>query len=146
VGPPNPSRPGAGPGPSAYEDVRAHRRAPLAAAAGPAGRILVWFVQRSVLYRLTQTPMIALTAGFIFKWTTYPLATTFTVLPCLILLPAWILYRRRVSTDPADPANQFPRLALWALFPVIHSTWPTYRCTTPSATCSGAPGSASAAR
>jgi hypothetical protein len=25
----------------------------------------------------------------------------------------------RVSADPSEPANQFPRLALWALFPVV---------------------------
>ena len=37
----------------------------------------------------------------------------------MFLLPTWILYRRRVSSDPDEPANQFPRLALWALFPVI---------------------------
>ena len=78
-----------------------------------------WFLQRGVLYGLTQVPMIALTVGFIFKWVSYPLATVFIVLPTVILLPAWILYRRRVSSDPDEPANQFSRLALWAMFPVI---------------------------
>jgi hypothetical protein len=82
-------------------------------------RLRRWFLQRGVLYGLTQTPMIALMVGFIFKWISYPLATVFLVLPTVFLLPAWILYRRRVSSDPDEPANQFPRLALWAVFPVI---------------------------
>jgi hypothetical protein len=82
-------------------------------------RLRRWFLQRGVLFVLTQTPMIALMVGFIFKWISYPLATVFFVLPTVILLPAWILYRRRVSSDLDEPANQFPRLALWAVFPVI---------------------------
>jgi len=72
-----------------------------------------------VLYGLTQAPMIALMVGFIFKWTTYPLVTVFVVLPTVILLPVWILYRRRVSDDPDEPANRFARIALSAVFPVI---------------------------
>ena len=83
------------------------------------GRLRLWFLQRGVLYGLTQAPMIALSVGFIFKWTTYPLATVFLVLPTVILLPVWILYRRRVSADPDEPANRFARIALWAVFPVI---------------------------
>jgi hypothetical protein len=78
-----------------------------------------WFLQRGVLYGLTQTPMIALMVGFVFKWISYPVATVFFVLPTVILLPVWILYRRRVSSDPDEPANRFGRLALWAVFPVI---------------------------
>lgn len=83
------------------------------------GRLRLWFLQRGVLYGLTQTPMIALMVGFIFKWTTYPQATVFLVLPTVVLLPVWILYRRRVSTDQDEPANRFARIALWAAFPVI---------------------------
>jgi hypothetical protein len=82
-------------------------------------RLRRWFLQRGVLYGLTQTPMIALVVGFVFKWISYPVATVFFVLPTVILLPAWILYRRRVSSDPDEPANRFGRLALWAVFPVI---------------------------
>lgn len=78
-----------------------------------------WFLQRGVLYGLTQTPMIALVVGFVFKWISYPVATVFFVLPTVILLPVWIIYRRRVSSDPDEPANRFGRLALWAVFPVI---------------------------
>jgi transposase-like protein len=90
----------------------------------PAVRILAeraggWLVQRGVLYGLTQTPMIALLVGFVFKWTTFPVATALIVLPSLILLPVWILHRRRVSPDPDEPSNRFPRLALWAVFPII---------------------------
>jgi hypothetical protein len=83
------------------------------------GRLRLWFLQRGVLFGLTQAPMIALMVGFIFKWTTYPLVTAFIVLPTVILLPVWILYRRRVSDDPDEPANRFARIALWAVFPVI---------------------------
>lgn len=88
-------------------------------AQGVVGRLRLWFLQRGVLYGLTQGPMIALMVGFIFKWTTYPQATAFIVLPTVILLPVWILYRRRVSTDPDEPANRFARIALWAVFPII---------------------------
>ena len=95
---------------------RAGMRARLASGSK---RFRRWILQRGVLYGLTQAPMIALTAGFIFKWISYPVATVFIVLPTAILLPTWILYRRRVSSDPDEPANQFPRLALWAVFPVI---------------------------
>ena len=84
-----------------------------------ADRVLQWVLKRGVLFGLTQMPMLALTVGFIFKWTTYPLAMTFTVLPATFMLPAWILYRRRVSSDPDEPANRFPRLLLWALFPIV---------------------------
>ena len=78
-----------------------------------------WLVQRGVLYGLTQAPMIALMVGFVFKWISYPVATALFVLPTVILLPAWILYRRRVSSDPDEPANRFGRIALWAMFPII---------------------------
>ena len=57
--------------------------------------------------------------GFAFKWISYPVATTLFVLPTVILLPTWILYRRRVSSDPDEPANRFGRLSLWATFPII---------------------------
>lgn len=86
---------------------------------GAVSGLRLWFLQRGVLYGLTQGPMIALMVGFIFKWTTYPQATAFIVLPTVILLPVWILYRRRVSTDPDEPANRFARIALWAVFPII---------------------------
>ena len=36
--------------------------------ASAAARLRRWFLQRGVLYGLTQTPMIALMVGFIFKW------------------------------------------------------------------------------
>jgi hypothetical protein len=100
----------------ASDDVARHRRE---GAAILTGRVRQWVLKRGVLYGLTQTPMLALLVGFIFKWTTYPLAMTFTVLPTTFLLPAWILYRRRVSSDREEPANRFPRLLLWALFPIV---------------------------
>ena len=78
-----------------------------------------WIVQRAVLYVLTQTPMIALVVGFVFKWISYPVAMALIVLPIVIFLPAWIVYRRRASSDPHEPSNQFGRIALWAIFPVI---------------------------
>jgi len=114
-----PTEPEPGSGTFAQGNLHARGRNQLVAVNTVTARLRVWFLQRGVLYGLTQTPMIALIVGFIFKWTTYPLATTFTVLPCLMLLPVWILYRRRVSSDPDEPSNRFPQLALWALFPVI---------------------------
>lgn len=78
-----------------------------------------WIVQRAVLFVLTQTPMIALVVGFVFKWISYPVAMALFVLPIVILLPAWISYRRRVSSDPDEPSNQFGRIAVWAVFPVV---------------------------
>ena len=115
----SPTEPEPGSGTFAQGNLHARGRNQLVAVNTVTARLRVWFLQRGVLYGLTQTPMIALIVGFIFKWTTYPLATTFTVLPCLMLLPVWILYRRRVSSDPDEPSNRFPQLALWALFPVI---------------------------
>lgn len=119
MSPSNPTGPGARSGICARVKAHAHRGNLVAAASSPAARLRLWVLKYGVLYGLTQAPMIALAVGFIFKWTTYPLATTFAVLPCLIMLPVWILHRRRVCSDPGDPSNRFPWLALWALFPVI---------------------------
>jgi len=141
-----PTEPEPGSGTFAQGNLHARGRNQLVAVNTVTARLRVWFLQRGVLYGLTQTPMIALIVGFIFKWTTYPLATTFTVLPCLMLLPVWILYRRRSPVTLTSPRTGSPSWLCGRCSQSLHSTWHAYRCTTPSATCSGEHGSASAAR
>src|SRR5436190_22447088 len=60
--------------------------------------------KRGILFVLVQAPILAFFAGFFFRWTSYAVAI-FMVLISFMILPAWVSYRRSVSTDPDEPAH-----------------------------------------
>lgn len=87
--------------------------------AAPVRGLREFMLKRGVLYALTQMPMTALLVGYFFRWTTYSMATVFTVILAFVLLPAWIAYRRSRSDDPDEPANRIGTLLLYALVPYV---------------------------
>jgi hypothetical protein len=86
---------------------------------GPLPAIRDWVVKRGILYLLTQMPMIAFVVSVGFHWTTFPVATVYTVILAFVVLPIWVSYRRNRSGDPDEPANHFYKYALWALVPYV---------------------------
>jgi hypothetical protein len=78
-----------------------------------------WVVKRGVLYALIETPILALFVSMFFRYTTYPIATAFSVLLAFAILPVWILIRKNQSTDPDEPVHHLHRYALYALVPYV---------------------------
>jgi hypothetical protein len=78
-----------------------------------------WVVKRGVLFALIETPIISLFVGMFFRYTTYPIATVFSVLLAFAILPVWILIRKNQSTDPDEPVHHLHRYALYALVPYV---------------------------
>jgi hypothetical protein len=78
-----------------------------------------WMVKRGILYGLISTPITALFIGYFYRWTSFPIATAFTVLLAFAILPAWVVARRYRSTDPDEPVHHLHRYALWALIPYV---------------------------
>jgi hypothetical protein len=73
-----------------------------------------WVLERGILYALTQTPILAIIGGLFYRILPYP----FMLIPMLaafVMLPIWISYRRRVSTNPDEPVHHLHKYALWAL-------------------------------
>lgn len=75
-----------------------------------------WLIKRGILYGLTQAPIFAVMVGFFFKIAPFHY-TNFAVMLAFIILPAWIVYRKNISTDPEEPVHHVHRYALYALFP-----------------------------
>jgi hypothetical protein len=78
-----------------------------------------WMLKRGILYVLVSTPMIALFIGYFYRWTSFSIATAFTVILAFALLPIWVSVRRNQSTDPTEPVHHLHRYALWALVPYV---------------------------
>jgi hypothetical protein len=81
-----------------------------------------WALERGVLYALLQTPILAIIGGTPFMSI---VPYTFAVLPmfaAFVLLPMWIVYRKRVSTNPDEPVHHLHKYALWSLAPAAMFT------------------------
>lgn len=81
-----------------------------------------WVLERGILYALLQTPILAIIGGTPFmSIVPYP----FAVLPLFasfVILPMWISYRKRVSTNPDEPVHHLHKYALWSLAPAAMFT------------------------
>jgi hypothetical protein len=77
-----------------------------------------WLLKRGILFGLLQTPILAFFVGTLFRFVSTQFAT-FIILIAFILLPLWITYRKRVSTDPTEPVHHLPKFALYALIPFV---------------------------
>jgi hypothetical protein len=75
-----------------------------------------WVLERGVLYVLTGTPIIAIIGGLFYRILPYRFLLVF-VLAAFVILPIWTSYRRRVSTNPDEPAHHLHKYGLWALAP-----------------------------
>jgi hypothetical protein len=98
-------------------------------AKSPRGAIRNWVIKRGILFLLTQMPLVAFYISIAFHWTTFPIATAFTVVLSFVLLPIWISYRKSRSDDPDEPVHHFFQYAVWALVPYVVyniSRIPTY--------------------
>src|SRR5947207_1415528 len=74
-----------------------------------------WVLERGILYALIQTPILAIIGGTPFvSLVPYPFAAL-PIFAAFILLPMWISYRKRVSTNPDEPVHHLHRYALFAL-------------------------------
>ncbi len=73
-----------------------------------------WFVKRGFIFFCIQTPTLAIFLGYFFHLTNYPTAM-FAVLIAFMVLPVWIIYRLRVSTDPDEPVHHLAKYALYSL-------------------------------
>lgn len=92
--------------------------APSPAPPSPVAALRGWVVQRGVLFLLLQTPMLALFAGFLLRYTTLPVATL-AVFVSFAALPLWISYRRSASRDPDEPVHHLHRYLKWAILPYV---------------------------
>lgn len=73
-----------------------------------------WALKRGVLFCLFQTPTLAIFVGYFFRLTNYPTAM-FAVLIAFVILPVWIIYRKRVSKDPGEPVHYLQEYVLYSL-------------------------------
>ena len=73
-----------------------------------------WVLERGVLYALTQTPILAIIGGVFYHVLPYTYLAL-AMLTSLVLLPIWITYRKRVSTNPDEPVHHLYKYAVWAL-------------------------------
>ena len=73
-----------------------------------------WVLERGVLYALTQTPILAIIGGVFYHILPYQYLVL-AMLTSLVLLPIWISYRKRVSTNPDEPVHHLHKYAVWAL-------------------------------
>src|SRR5579864_213268 len=92
--------------------------APSPAPPGRAAALRTWAVQRSVLFALLTTPMLALFGGFLLRYTTLPVSTLL-VFGSFALLPLWISYRRSASRDPDEPVHHLHQYLKWAILPYV---------------------------
>lgn len=87
-----------------------------AAPGGPSG-LARWFRERGVLFVLLLSPV-----GALFLGLTRVVPTRvgyLAVMLAFLTTPAWVAWRRSVSTDPMEPALHLHRYALYALFPYV---------------------------
>ncbi len=73
-----------------------------------------WVLERGILYALTQTPILTIIGGVFYHILPYTYLAL-TILSSLVLLPIWITYRKRVSTNPDEPVHHLYKYAVWAL-------------------------------
>ncbi|HYS38537.1 MAG TPA: hypothetical protein VEO01_23205 [Pseudonocardiaceae bacterium] len=73
-----------------------------------------WLLERGVLAVLIGTPIVAIIGGIFYRVMPYPFLLC-AVLAAFVILPIWTTWRRRVSTNPAEPAHHLNKYALWAL-------------------------------
>lgn len=74
-----------------------------------------WFLQRGVLAALVLAPIVALLIGLL--GIANPAVGYGYLVGAAIALPPWVRWRRRTSTDPAEPVHHLGRVMLWASVP-----------------------------
>jgi hypothetical protein len=87
---------------------------PAAPRADVVAALRQWVMERGILYALTQTPILAIIGGVFYHILPYTFLAL-TILSSLVLLPIWITYRKRVSTNPDEPVHHLYKYAVWAL-------------------------------
>lgn len=78
-----------------------------------------WFVERGALFLLTQAPLGALLVGYIWDWTTFPIAFVLFMVPAFVALPVYVAVRKSRSDDLREPVHHLQKYALWALVPFV---------------------------
>jgi hypothetical protein len=73
-----------------------------------------WVLERGILYALTQTPILAIIGGVFYHVLPYQYLVL-AIFASLVMLPVWISYRKRVSTNPDEPVHHLHKYAVWAL-------------------------------
>jgi len=80
-----------------------------------------WLLKRGILWGMTQTPLLAILGGVFFHIAPYTILMV-PMLASFVALPIWIVYRKKVSTDPDEPVHHLHKYALWALVPAAMFT------------------------
>lgn len=76
-----------------------------------------WLGERGILFLLLLSPVGALFLGLLRLVPTR--VGYLTIMLAFLATPAWVAWRRSVSTDPGEPAFHLHRYALYALFPYV---------------------------
>jgi hypothetical protein len=76
-----------------------------------------WLAERGILFVLLLSPVGALFLGLLRLVPTR--VGYLTIMLAFLVTPAWVAWRRSVSTDPTEPAFHLHRYALYALFPYV---------------------------
>lgn len=76
-----------------------------------------WARERGVLFVLLLSPVGALFLGLLRLVPTR--VGYLAIMLAFLATPAWVAWRRSVSTDPTEPAFRLHRYALYALFPYV---------------------------
>ena len=76
-----------------------------------------WLRERGVLFLLLLSPVGALFLGLLRLVPTR--VGYLAIMLAFLATPAWVAWRRSVSTDPTEPAFHLHRYALYALFPYV---------------------------
>ncbi len=84
---------------------------------GPGRAFRTWMVERGVLFLLLLSPVGALFLGLARLVPTR--VGYLSILLAFLVTPAWVAWRRSVSTDQSEPAFHVHRYALYALFPYV---------------------------
>ena len=86
-------------------------------APGPRSGSARWLRERGVLFALLLSPVGALFLGLLRLVPTR--VGYLAIMLAFLATPAWVAWRRSVSTDPTEPAFHLHRYALYALFPYV---------------------------
>lgn len=76
-----------------------------------------WVAERGILFLLLLSPVGALFLGLLRLVPTR--VGYLAIVLAFLATPAWVAWRRSVSTDPTEPAFHLHRYALYALFPYV---------------------------
>ena len=101
-------------------EARSPRLESESANAGPARRgagLTRWVAERGILFLLLLSPVAALFLGLLRLVPTR--VGYLAIMLAFLATPAWVAWRRSVSTDPTEPAFHLHRYALYALFPYV---------------------------